>query len=171
MDTIQKVYRTELPEGELNIWCETLKEYSFQEFELAMKDLIRHPPKYELEDGSIQVWRGMPKLPDVIHTMLENRDKTAFNKKKEKQKQEDLKQKELEKYREEHPEEFLTWADVIKAASEHSPQVKALAEQLDPRKPDKRTSKILPVLDDIQYRKRQDELEEQKKKLLAEDKQ
>lgn len=72
-----------------------------------MTHLISNPPKYELEDGSIQVWRGMPKLPDVVDVMLNFRVKAgidALKRAAEQQKKEDA---EEEKRRAEHPEEFI----------------------------------------------------------------
>jgi len=116
MDTLQKVYRTKLPAEELTMWRETLKDYSVQEFERAMSELVSHPPKYELEDGSIQVWRGMPKLPDVVQVMLDQREKVAAEYRRRESERMRLEFAELEKRRAEHPEEFSGLADVLKAA-------------------------------------------------------
>ncbi|HLJ88810.1 MAG TPA: hypothetical protein VKZ53_18470 [Candidatus Angelobacter sp.] len=77
LNTFQKVYRVRLPDDELVMWRETLKDYSVEEFERAMKNLVKHPPKFDPGDGSLQVWRGMPKLPDVVGVMLEMREKAA----------------------------------------------------------------------------------------------
>lgn len=41
-----------------------------------MQHLIRNPPKYEV-GGEIQVWTGLPKLPDVVRVMLDTREKNA----------------------------------------------------------------------------------------------
>lgn len=114
LDTYQKVYRTRLPDSELIIWRETLKDYSVQEFTAAMTELVTNPPKYELEDGSIQVWRGMPKLPDVVNVMLDLRDKAVA---KAREREQEKRRKEfavLEKQRKEHPEEFFGEADLAK---------------------------------------------------------
>lgn len=70
---LQKVYRTELDQGELHIWLSALKEIPLPEIAAATESLITHPPKYEL-DGEVQVWRGMPKLPDVIQKIVELRE-------------------------------------------------------------------------------------------------
>jgi hypothetical protein len=39
----------------------------------AIENLMVYPPKYEI-NGEIQVWRGMPKLPDVLQKITEMRD-------------------------------------------------------------------------------------------------
>jgi hypothetical protein len=72
-----------------------------------MTHLISNPPKYELEDGSIQVWRGMPKLPDVVNVMLDLRDKAVQDARKRESQRESRELAELEKRRAEHPEEFI----------------------------------------------------------------
>jgi len=129
---MQKVYRTKLPADELEIWAETLKDYSFQEFDKAMKHLVANPPKYELEDGTVQVWRGMPKLPDVIDVMLDLRAKAVQEAQQRERDARAAEFRELEKRRAGHPEEFFGWADVVKAVSEKLPEV---ANNLDPARP------------------------------------
>jgi hypothetical protein len=99
------------------MWRETLKDYSVQEFERAMRALITNPPRYELEDGSIQVWRGMPKLPDVVNVMLDLRDKAVHEARLCEAEKERKEMVALQKRREEHPEEFFSLADVLKAAN------------------------------------------------------
>jgi len=116
LETMQKVYRTKLPADELDIWAETLKDYSFQEFDQAMKHLVANPPKYELEDGTIQVWRGMQKLPDVVDVMLDFREQAVLDARK---REHELRRKEfaiLEKRRAEHPEEFIGMHELQKIA-------------------------------------------------------
>ncbi len=120
LETLQQVYRSKIADGELKIWKETLKDYSYQEFEKAINELISNPARYELEDGSIQVWRGMPKLTDVVQVMLENREKAYAERERHRKKQEEMEYRRLEKQREEHPEDFFGWPDVVKKAKEMS---------------------------------------------------
>lgn len=142
MVTLQKVYRTKLPSDELEMWRETLKDFSVQEFEKSIMDLVHHPPKYQLEDGSIQVWRGMPKLSDVVQVMLDLRDKAihaARQRSSEKLREEFI---QLERRRKEHPEEFFGLADVLKAVAAKGmpleaktmPNVRTVWPDIDPDK-------------------------------------
>jgi len=96
------------------MWRETLKGYSYQEFERAMNRLVSNPPKYELDDGTIQVWRGMPKLPDVIDVMLNFREKDAQAARDRESEKRAAEFRELENRRQEHPEEFFGMADLAK---------------------------------------------------------
>lgn len=153
METFQKVYRTKLPTDELQMWCETLKEYSAQEFESAMGELVAHPPRYQLEDGSIQVWRGMPKLPDVVQVMLENREKRYQEWRREESKRLVEEQRRLEQRRAEHPEEFVTLADVFKMAEEQG------------IKPSAATKRMPEVEREIDWDSNREKLEAQKRLL------
>src|SRR5579859_1833503 len=124
LETLQFVYRTKLPPQELVLWRDTLKDYSYQEFNRAMTHLIANPPKYEIE-GEVQVWRGMPKLPDVIDVMLNFRDKdvaAAREKEAEARRKEFA---ELEKRRAEHPEEFMSWGDFCARLRVENPELAA----------------------------------------------
>lgn len=114
MDTLQKVYRTKLPPDELGMWRESLKDFSVQEFDAAVSEMVKHPPRYELEDGTIQVWRGMPKLPDVIQVMLALREKRAAEYRRAQAERDAAHMRELGKLREAHPEKFFGWADFLK---------------------------------------------------------
>jgi GTP1/Obg family GTP-binding protein len=59
-------------------------------------------------DGPItQKWRGMPKLPDLIETMLTLRSKRARETYRQQEEKRHEEQKQLEQRRAEHPEEFL----------------------------------------------------------------
>jgi len=137
---MQKVYRTKLPADELAIWAETLKDYSFQEFDRAMKHLVANPPKYELEDGTIQVWRGMPKLPDVIDVMLDLREQAVQEARKRESERESREFAELEKRRAEHPEEFIGMKELAEIAAKlqggakRIPNVKTVWPDIDPEK-------------------------------------
>lgn len=144
METLQKVYRTKLPAEELTMWRETLKDYSVQEFEKAMSELVTHPPKYELEDGTIQVWRGMPKLPDVVQVMLDQREKVAAEYRRRESERMRAEFAELEKRRAEHPEEFFGLADVIKTYSEKevTKAVKPMPKEYAPLDLDKNAEKL-----------------------------
>lgn len=125
LETFQKLYRIKLPADELAIWRETLKDYSAGEFESAMTELITHPPKYQLDDGSIQVWRGMPKLPDVVQVMLDNREK-AYQRFREIEYQRELAERaRLEKRRAEHPEEFMGWKEFCDMLKQDRPDLAA----------------------------------------------
>ena len=164
LDTIQKVYRVQIAVPELRIWKETLKDYSFQEFEAAMNDLVRHPPRYELEDGSIQVWRGMPKLPDVVNAILDSREKAFKESMRQQQEKETQELAILEKRRAEHPEEFISLKEI-----------KELAEKIWKEKGKSRIAGEMPesepvssVLLGLDGGARERELERQKKLLEGE---
>jgi hypothetical protein len=129
LDTFQKVYRTKLPDEELIIWRETLKDYSVAEFAAAMSDLISNPPKYELEDGTIQVWRGMPKLPDVVNVMLDLREKSAAEYRRKESERDREEMAVLEKRRAEHPEEFIGMKELAEIAQKLQGGVKRMPEQ------------------------------------------
>jgi hypothetical protein len=125
LETFQKVYRTKLPADELVMWRETLKDYSVQEFETAFAELVRYPPKYQLEDGSVQVWRGMPKLPDVVNVMLDLRDKAVYEARKRESERRRMEFAALEKRRAEHPEEFMSWGDFCARLKTEKPELAA----------------------------------------------
>lgn len=153
---MQKVHRQKLPPDELDTWTDTLKDYSFQEFDRAMKYLIRNPPKYDPGDGSMQVWSGMPKLPDVVRTMLDFRDediRVANARESQKRIQED---REMEKYRAEHPEEFvaLDMADILKQAT------KAMEERTV-NVPRSELRKTIELMDDEAWERRRQYLKAQ----------
>ena len=112
LETMQHVYRMKLADTEIMLWKETLKNFSYQEILAAINELISNPPRYELEDGRIQVWRGMPKLPDVTQVMLENREKAYLERERRRKREEELELKKQEQYRKEHPEEFFGWKDL-----------------------------------------------------------
>lgn len=124
------------------MWRETLKDYSVQEFEAAFADLVRHPPKYELEDGSIQVWRGMPKLPDVVNVMLDLRDKAVQDARRREKLRRDQESAEAEKRRAEHPEEFIGMKELQEISqklfatkqAQPMPNVRTVWPDFDPEK-------------------------------------
>lgn len=127
--TLQDAYRSKLSEAEQQLWMGTLSEgeekFSMQEINAAVTEMIKNPPLYEVPgpDGPLtQKWRGMPKLPDLIETMLSLRSKrvhAAWLQRDEERKEE---QRRLEKRREEHPEEFFGWDDVIRTFTEIKPE-------------------------------------------------
>lgn len=159
LETMQQVYRSKIADGELRIWKETLKDYSYQEFEKAINELISDPPRYELEDGRIQVWRGMPKLSDVVQIMLENREKAYLERERNRKKQEELERKKIEQRREEHPEEFFGWADLVRHAQEIGIGNIVNVITIPPEKKEK----ISPILLGLDGGVRERELAEQKK--------
>lgn len=111
------------------MWRETLKDYSVQEFSAAITELVTHPPKYELEDGSIQVWRGMPKLPDVVNVMLDLREKAVNAAQKRERDEQTAEDKRLEERRNEHPEEFMGMKELQEIAQKLQGSVKRPPEQ------------------------------------------
>jgi hypothetical protein len=130
LKTLQTVYRTQLAEAELVMWRETLKDYSYQEFERAMNHLIKNPPRYDPGDGQIQVWRGMPKLPDVIDTMLDFQQQAAVEYRRREGARLAAEMRELEKQRKERPGDFFGLADVLKEFKEKRPDL-AMATDRD----------------------------------------
>src|SRR5690349_22142734 len=76
LQTIQEIYRADLSDAELAIWWGTLQDYPMTEIQSAMDNLMRHPPKFEIT-GEQQIWRGMPKLPDVLQKIFETREYRA----------------------------------------------------------------------------------------------
>lgn len=154
LETSQKLYRVKLPSDELEIWRETLKDYSAGEFEAAMTELITHPPKYQLEDGSIQVWRGMPKLPDVVQVMLDNREKAYQEYRRREYEREKHERERLEKRRQEHPEEFIGWKEFCDMLKQDRPDLAA------------KMGLTLPIAE-IDLTKNAEKLAEQKEIILA----
>ena len=153
LETFQKLYRTKLPPDELTVWRETLKDYSAAEFEAAMTELVTHPPKYQLDDGSIQVWRGMPKLPDVVQVMLDNREKAYQEYRRREWERQEREQKALEKRRQEHPEEFMSWADFCEQLKRDRPDLAA------------KMGMMMPAAE-LDLGKNEAKLEQQKRELL-----
>lgn len=126
---MQDAYRSKLSEPEQQLWirglCQGQEKFSMQEIVAALDEMVRNPPLYEVPgpDGPVtQKWRGMPKLPDLIETMLALRSKAAreaYRKREEEQREE---QRQLEQRRADHPEEFFGWGDVLKALEEIKPE-------------------------------------------------
>lgn len=158
MKTMQLVHRTQLAEAEMSIWVETLKGYSYQEFDRAMTHLISNRPKYQLDDGSIQVWTGMPKLPDVIDVMLDQREEAAISARKREQERRNQEFKELEQRRAEHPEEFFGWADVVKALEEKKPELTGKLKSSSPSVPAKEWPQAPPELNEQQTEQRRQQM-------------
>jgi hypothetical protein len=129
--TIQDAYRSKLSDAEQQLWirglCQGQEKFSMQEMVAALDEMVRNPPLYEVPgpDGPItQKWRGMPKLPDLMETMLSLRSKSAreaYRRREEEQRQE---QQRLEQRRTEHPEEFFGWNDLVKTFKEKLPELK-----------------------------------------------
>lgn len=119
--TLQDAYRSKLSDAEQQLWILTLTEgeekFSMEEVHRAVTEMIKNPPLFEVPgpDGPItQKWRGMPKLPDLIETMLDLRSKRAREERTERQEREQEEWRELEKRRMEHPEEFFGMGDLAK---------------------------------------------------------
>lgn len=97
-----------------------------QEIVTALDEMIRNPPLHEVPgpDGPVsQKWYGMPKLPDLIETMLSLRTKRAREDKQLQDEQQQEERRKLEKRRAEHPEEFFGLADVLKMAEKILPEI------------------------------------------------
>lgn len=90
-----------------------------------MNEMVTHPPKYQLEDGSIQVWRGMPKLPDVVQVMLDNRQKAIQEYRRREWERQQEEQARLEQRRQDHPEEFMGWKEFCEMLKEDRPDLAA----------------------------------------------
>lgn len=91
-----------------------------------MTEMIKNPPLYEVAgpDGPVtQKWRGMPKLPDLIETMLSLRTKKSHEAYRQREDKQRVEQRELEQRRDAHPEEFFGWADVLEAIKEKLPEI------------------------------------------------
>lgn len=110
------------------MWRETLKDFSAQEFEQALAYLVKNPPKYELEDGTIQTWRGMPKLPDVLWAIDEAREQARQQARERESQRRAAEWRELEKRRAEHPEEFMGWGEFIRRLKEEKPELLGMIE-------------------------------------------
>lgn len=127
--TIQDAYRSKLSEAEQQLWirglCQGQEKFSMQEMLAALDEMARNPPLYEVPgpDGPVtQKWRGMPKLPDLIETMLALRSRRAREAYRQREEQQREEQQRLEQRRAEHPEEFFGWGDVVKAFEEIKPE-------------------------------------------------
>lgn len=100
------------------MWRETLKDFSVQEFQSAMSELVRNPPRYDPGDGELQVWRGMPKLPDVLDVMLDAREARVIEHRRRESERLTAEMRQLAKQREQHPEQFIGMSEVIQMAKE-----------------------------------------------------
>lgn len=140
--------------------------------------MIKNPPLYEVPgpDGLItQKWRGMPKLPDLIETMLDLRKERSRKARIEQEGVEGEKWKAMERDREEHPEKYLSIAQAWKQLKRDVPQAFANSTRKAPEVRMESTGrldkygleeKIEAGLSDVQYQDRLQMLEQQKKKLL-----
>lgn len=88
-----------------------------------MTGLVKNPPKYQLEDGSVEIWRGMPKLPDVVGAILANREKAQQDYRKRKEEELEREMAALAQRRKEHPEEFIGIKEIIDEAQKRFPKL------------------------------------------------
>jgi hypothetical protein len=101
------------------------EKFSMDEINSAITHMIKNPPLFEVDghDGPVtQKWRGMPKLTDLIETMLELRKakgREAVKQQEEKRQRDWL---EMTKRRDEHPEEF-NGPELLKSIKESYPEV------------------------------------------------
>lgn len=128
-----------------------------------MTELVSDPPKYQLEDGSIQVWRGMPKLPDVVQVILENREKSYVDSQRREREKQNDELKALEQQRNEHPEEFFGLKDLVKKAKEMEIGKAAKIVVMPQEK-----ENISPILLGHDGGKRESELKAQAERLMRE---
>jgi hypothetical protein len=127
LTTLQDAYRSRLADSEHQLWITTLsyaeEKFSMQEVHAAITNMIKNPPLYEVDgpDGPItQKWRGMPKITDVIETMLALRAARSREAVKAREERQRLEQMELAKRRQEHPEEFMG-PELLKSIKESLP--------------------------------------------------
>lgn len=83
----------------------------------ALDEIVKNPPLYEVPgpDGPItQKWRGMPKVTDLIETMLSLRDERKRKVVRQRQEKERQEWKQMEERRRKHPEEFFGNANLAK---------------------------------------------------------
>lgn len=123
--TLQDAYRSKLSAAEQQLWVTTLtmgeEGFSMQEVHAAVTEMIKNPPLFEVPgpNGPVtQKWRGMPKLPDLIETMLDLRSRRVGEARREAEQKRQEEWREMEQRRQEHPEEFFGWADVVKFLKE-----------------------------------------------------
>lgn len=76
-----------------------------------MRHLIANPPKYEI-DGDIQVWRGLPKLPDVLDTMMDFREARAEETRRRQDAAEERRLRKIAIEEAKHPENFIGMAEL-----------------------------------------------------------
>lgn len=99
-----------------------------QEIHAAMTHMIKNPPLFQVDgpDGPVtQKWRGMPKLPDLIETMLDLREQRSRAALKAQEDAREQEFKKLQKERDEHPERFMTFAEVIAKVKQERPELLA----------------------------------------------
>lgn len=110
--TLQDAFRTKVAETELDLWVQTLGSAgaSIGEIDEAIKEYFLHPPKQQLSDGTIQDWRGMPMVQDIVKEVgkaQKRRDDAAIadyqQREKERTGREDA---EWKAYAEAHPDEY-----------------------------------------------------------------
>jgi len=126
--TLQESYRTLLSELEHQLWMESLRDYEYPEIEAAVMEMMKYPPKYTLEDGSIQVWRGMPKLPDVLQTILARREEAqrkALVAREQQKRQDEARELDDLKKRKAAGEKFWTLEEIAKEFFEKHPPTQA----------------------------------------------
>lgn len=78
---------------------------------------MTEPPKQRQGDGSVTEYRGRPSLVDVLRTMDILAEERALETRKQRERAEREEMRQLEARRQEHPEEFFSLADVLRAAN------------------------------------------------------
>jgi len=156
----------EMGDLEYQDWKQILTPYPVGEIAAALNRLMTKPPEHDGEE-----YRGRPSLVDVTRTIAILRDEARVEERERERVEKDQAQERMAKRREEHPEEFFGWPDVLKAAQEAYAQrsidrngialpVPGMADVSDER--------VSPVLaNDIARDARVKFLEQQKKMLLA----
>lgn len=173
LETLQESYRTEISDGEAELWMEMLSGYAFPEIKAAAMDLMRHPPKQQLDDGTTQTWTGMPKVQDLLAAIEEKRQQQAALKRQQQQSRE---MDELRKRRD-AGEEFFGFADVVAEFKKEKPGlyekhlgaltgIKAAVETGDVKRSGKMTGAMTAPLTDEQLDQRREELRRQAAEVL-----
>jgi len=168
---LSETYRTEISDGEAELWMEMLVSYSFEEIKAAATDLMRNPPKQQLENGEIQAWTGMPKLPDLMQAIEEKRQERRRQADLKRQAEQSREMDDLRKRRE-AGEEFFGIADVIADFAKEKPElyekhmggleaIKDAAETGRETRSGKMAGAMAAPLTDEQLDKRREELRRQ----------
>lgn len=171
--TLQESYRTEISDGEAELWMEMLSPYGFEEIKAAAMDLMRHPPVQRLDDGTTQKWTGMPKVQDLIAAIEEEQQRQAQLKRQQEQSRE---MAELQKRRE-AGEEFFGIADVFAEFAKEKPElyekhlgvldgIKSAVETGREKRQGKMTAVMSAPLTDEQLEQRREELRRQAEEVM-----
>jgi hypothetical protein len=167
---LQDSYREKLSDAELRMWVGTMQDgYSLEEFDLAIKELIKHPPRYRDASGEVQTWNKMPMLPEVIETIWRVRERNAAAVQELEWRTQESELKRLDSERAEHPERFLGLGDfpaILKEAQAAAKKVVSIRKERNGSVAALGFPAMREPLTDFEYEDRKEILRQQAERLL-----